>query len=33
MTFQASEGKGKNFLDLLDDNLNVVKPSYAKGGL
>ena len=33
MTFQASEGKGKNFLDLLDDDLNVVKPSYAKGGL
>ena len=32
MTFQASEGKGKNFLDLLDDNLNVVEPSYAKGG-
>ena len=33
MSFQASEGKGKNFLDLLDDDLNVVKPSYAKGGL
>ena len=32
MTFQASEGKGKNFLELLDDNLNVVKPSYAKDG-
>ena len=32
MTFQASEGKGKNFLDLLDDDLNVVEPSYAKGG-
>ena len=32
MMFQASEGKGKNFLDLLDDNLNVVEPSYAKGG-
>ena len=32
MTFQASEGKGKNFLELLDNNLNVVEPSYAKGG-
>ena len=32
ITFQASEGKGKNFLDLLNNNLNVVKPSYAKGG-
>ena len=32
MTFQTSEGKGKNFLDLLDNDLNVVKPSYAKGG-
>ena len=32
MMFQASEGKGKNFLELLDDDLNVVEPSYAKGG-
>ena len=32
MTFQASEGKGKNFLDLLDNDLNIVKPFYAKGG-
>jgi len=32
MTFQASEGKGKNFLELLDDDLNVVEPSYTKGG-
>jgi len=32
MTFQASEGKGKNFLDLLNNDLNDVKPSYAKGG-
>ena len=32
MMFQASEGRGKNFLELLDDNLNVVEPSYAKGG-
>ena len=32
MMFQASDGKGKNFLELLDDNLNVIKPSYTKGG-
>jgi len=32
MTFQASEGKSKNFLELLDNDLNVVEPSYAKGG-
>ena len=32
MTFQASDGKGKHFLDLLDDDLNVIKPSYARGG-
>ena len=30
MTFQASEGKGKNFLNLLDNDLNVVEPSYTK---
>ena len=33
MTFQASEGKGKHFLDLLDDDFNTIKPSYTKGGL
>jgi len=33
MTFQASEGKGKHFLDLLDDDLNAIEPSYSKGGL
>ena len=33
MKFQASDGKGKCFLDLLDDNFNVIKPSYTKGGL
>ena len=31
MTFQASDGKGKHFLDLLDDNLNIIEPSYARG--
>ena len=32
MTFQASNGKGKNFLELLDDDLNVIESSYTKGG-
>jgi len=32
MTFQASDLKGKLFLDLLDDNNNIIKPSYTKGG-
>jgi len=32
MMFQASEGKGNHFLDLLDDDLNAIEPSYAKGG-
>ena len=32
MTFQASDGKGHHFLDLLDDELNDIKPSYVKGG-
>jgi len=32
MTFQALEGKGKHFLDLLDDDLNAIEPSYTKGG-
>jgi len=32
MTFQASDGKGKQFLDLLDDDLNTIEPSYTKGG-
>ena len=31
MTFQASDGKGNHFLDLLDDDLNVIEPSYARG--
>jgi len=33
MTFQASNLKKNQFLDLLDDNNNIIKPSYAKGGL
>ena len=32
MTFQASDGKGKQFLDLLDDNFNTVELAYTKGG-
>jgi len=33
MLFQAADSKGKNFLDLLDDNLNPIEPSNIKGGL
>jgi len=32
MTFQASDGKGNHFLDLLDDDLNPIELSYIKGG-
>jgi len=32
MMFQASYGKGKQFLDLLDDNSNAIELSYVKGG-
>ena len=32
MTFQASDGKGKQFLNLLNNDLNDIKPSYARGG-
>ena len=30
MMFQASDGKGNHFLDLLDDDFNTIKPSYVK---
>ena len=33
ITFQALNGKGKNFLDLADINNNIIEPSYIKGGL
>jgi len=33
MTFQASDGRRRQFLDLVDDNLNIIEPSYTKGGL
>jgi len=32
MTFQASNGKGNQFLDLLDNDFNTIEPSYMKGG-
>jgi len=32
MTFQASDGKGSQFMDLVDDNFNIIKPAYTKGG-
>jgi len=32
MTFQASDGKGQNFLELLDDDSNPIEPHYKKGG-
>ena len=32
MIFQALDGKGNHFLDLLDDNLNVIEPSYSRDG-
>jgi len=32
MTFQASEGKEKHFLDLVDDDFNIIEPAYTKGG-
>jgi len=31
MTFQALDGKGRHFLNLLDDKLNDIEPSYIKG--
>ena len=32
MLFQVSDSKEKNFLELLDDNLNSLEPSSIKGG-
>ena len=31
MRFQASDGKENNFMDLLDDDFNIIEPSYIKG--
>ena len=33
MTFQASDLKWNQFLDLLDNDNNIIELSYAKGGL
>jgi len=33
MTFQASNFKENQFLDLLDNDNNIIEPSYIKGGL
>jgi len=32
MLFQAADSKGKNFLNLLDDNLDPIELSSIKGG-
>jgi len=32
MKFQASDNKGRNFLELLDDNLDTINPMYSKRG-
>jgi len=32
MTFQALNAKGRQFLELFDDNLQSIEPSYSKGG-
>jgi len=33
MLFQVSDSKGRNFLDLLDDDLNPIEPLSIRGGL
>ena len=33
MTFQASDHKGNHFLELVDDNHNIIEPTYTKGKL
>ena len=32
MTFQVLDRKGKQFYDLINDNLEIIKLSYTKGG-
>jgi len=32
MIFQASDFKGNQFLNLLNDDNNTIEPSYVKGG-
>jgi len=33
MTFQALDRKERHFLELVDDDLKDIEPSYTKGGL
>jgi len=33
MTFQASDQKGRNFLDLVDSNNKTLEPTYSKSGV
>ena len=33
MMFQASDDKERHFLDLFDDDLSIIKPTYSKEGL
>jgi len=33
MLFQALDVKGSDILDLLNDDLQPIEPSYSKGGL
>jgi len=33
ITFQASDEKERHFLNLLDNNFNIIEPSYTKEGL
>ena len=33
MTFQASDLKGSNFIDLINSNNNILEPTYCKGGI
>ena len=32
MTFQASDHKGNHFLELVDNDNNIIEPTYTKGG-
>ena len=32
MIFEASDGKGRNFLNLVNDDYKDIEPSYIKGG-
>ena len=31
--FQASDLKGKNFMDLVNSDNNILEPIYSKGGI